>query len=507
MITKPSYLKKIFKPGIYRRGFLKRLTALTLGSAVIPLFPAAVRAGVKGIGDDVEALQNVIKGNVITRDNKSYELWRQTMVWWLHKPSRYPDMIVLAKNDVDVVEAIKFARKNQIKVKVRTGGHSYTSSSIFDNGMLIDVSALHSVEIDAEAKLAVIGPGITSEVLLEELNQYGLAFPVAHEATVPMGGYLLGGGIGWNGEGLGGPACFSIRAVELVTPDGELIVADENHNQDWLWAARGAGPAFFGAVTKFHIQLYKRHKMAMTSAYFWPYKHAREVLEWSTPVFDKRSDNVETITFMSTAPDKMAEQCQGDSHGKICMVLAMAFGDSEEETRRLLAPLEDGPVEKCVLKKEYMPGSYSSLFKMVKDESSPRIRMVADSFWSDADPVELLSAVEEHFTKSPSDKAKLVFKRWKPRQYPDAAYSLRTLNSAAIFTFWEDEKDDAPNNDWLAGMSSLLEPFSQGHYVNEVDIVARPMRLVKSFKKENWERIEALRKQYDPKGVFHVYTG
>jgi FAD/FMN-containing dehydrogenase len=223
MITKPSYLKKIFKPGIYRRGFLKRLTALTLGSAVIPLFPAAVRAGVKGIGDDVEALQNVIKGNVITRDNKSYELWRQTMVWWLHKPSRYPDMIVLAKNDVDVVEAIKFARKNQIKVKVRTGGHSYTSSSIFDNGMLIDVSALHSVEIDAEAKLAVIGPGITSEVLLEELNQYGLAFPVAHEATVPMGGYLLGGGIGWNGEGLGGPACFSIRAVELVTPDGELI--------------------------------------------------------------------------------------------------------------------------------------------------------------------------------------------------------------------------------------------------------------------------------------------
>jgi FAD/FMN-containing dehydrogenase len=95
------------------------------------------------------------------------------------------------------------------------------------------------------------------EELAPALNARGRMFPGGHCPSVGLGGFLLQGGQGWNCRTLGW-ACESVRAIDIVTADGELVHASEDENTDLLWAARGAGPGFFGVVTRFHLRLHPR---------------------------------------------------------------------------------------------------------------------------------------------------------------------------------------------------------------------------------------------------------
>jgi FAD/FMN-containing dehydrogenase len=119
--------------------------------------------------------------------------------------------------------------------------------------MLIDLSRLHDISIEPRSRIARVQPAVTGGELASALGEHRLAFPVGHCASVPMSGYLLAGGQGLN-AGTWGPACFSIQSVNVVTADGQLVTADERHNADLFWAARGAGPGFFGVATRFQLR-------------------------------------------------------------------------------------------------------------------------------------------------------------------------------------------------------------------------------------------------------------
>lgn len=169
------------------------------------------------------------------------ETWAE-MLWNGLKPERFPDVIVRAASQADVVAAVRTARSVGLRVAVRAGGHSWCGSPLRDGGMLIDVSGLRGCSVDPSSATATVQPGFTGRALVRELAPYELAFPAGHCGSVALGGYLLSGGLGWNSPALG-PACVSVQQIEAVTADGDVVTCDTQQNPDLFWAARGAGRA------------------------------------------------------------------------------------------------------------------------------------------------------------------------------------------------------------------------------------------------------------------------
>jgi len=117
---------------------------------------------------------------------------------------------------------------------------------------------MQEISIDAQAKIAKISPSVSGNTLNKKLREeYDLFTPSAHGVNVGMGGFMMCGGHGWNSRqfGLG---CENLLALDLVTAEGKLIHASETENSDYLWAARGSGPGFFGAATRYYVKLHER---------------------------------------------------------------------------------------------------------------------------------------------------------------------------------------------------------------------------------------------------------
>lgn len=139
------------------------------------------------------------------------------------------------------------------------------------------------MSIDSASNTASLQPAITSAELASALAPRGLAFPVGHCPSVGLGGLLLSGGLGWN-SGQWGPACASIHAIDVVTPDGELVHADENQNADLLWAARGAGPGFPGVVTRFFVSVQPLPQAITTSTYVYDLDELDNLAPWASDI-------------------------------------------------------------------------------------------------------------------------------------------------------------------------------------------------------------------------------
>jgi FAD/FMN-containing dehydrogenase len=199
-------------------------------------------------------LEETLGRKLLWSGDEGYERARCDGCWNGRKPPRHPAAIVLAEDAEDVAAGVRLATERGLQVSVRATGHGIPNPGVREGALLIDVSRLVSIDLDAHARTAVLGPGVCGRDLDQELDPLGLFFPHGHCSDVGMGGFLLGGGLGWNWRSYG-PGCVLVRAVDVVTADGEMVRADESHNSDLYWAARGAGPGFFGVVTAFHVEL------------------------------------------------------------------------------------------------------------------------------------------------------------------------------------------------------------------------------------------------------------
>jgi FAD/FMN-containing dehydrogenase len=175
-----------------------------------------------------------------------------------------PAVIVFAQETQDVVNALAWARQNEVRVRVRSGGHCLEGWSTVDDGIVIDVSQLKSATIDTAAGRATVGAGLNQLEAVTALGEAGVMAPTGTEGSVGLVGATLGGGFGLLTRSFG-MASDNLLAAEVVVPSGvdgaEAIVADEDNNSDLLWALRGAGNGNFGIVTSL---TYRVHPLART---------------------------------------------------------------------------------------------------------------------------------------------------------------------------------------------------------------------------------------------------
>jgi len=446
---------------------------------------------------DLKSLQKQIKGQVFAKSSQDFNATRDNMVWNNIKPERSPDIIVTVADDQDVIASVNFARENGLKVVMHGGGHTWCGLAVRNGGMTIDLSRLNESQI-ADGK-AVIQPVISNRELARRLGEHNLAFPIGHCPTVKAGGYLLNGGMSWN-MSQWGPACLNVEAVDFVTADGKMIQASARENSDLFWASKGAGPGMFAVATKFHLHCYPLPQAIMTSNYYYHLSDLEQVVEEVVSLGWKMPDFVELSIFLIQLAQK-----------KVCMITAVAFGKTKEESISALSLLEKVNT-KCLAKQINEPSNFDKLAEVSGITWPEKHRNLCENQCSNASPVDILMALREKFLEAPSEKSVIVFCQSTGghkllEAKADMALSMDGSSYGGIWSIWEHEKDDTKNRQWHKECTEILKKFTNQHYIGETDIVEDPKRVQNSYSLENWKRLEQIRKKYDPTNLFFSFFG
>lgn len=493
-------MKKLFleKPLSMSRRAAIRLLTLAGG------FVLTGCAGLRNRSVAWEDLQRGIAGTVVPREDAGYESKRAAMVWNALKPKRRPAAIVQVASVADVQACVRFAREHGLKVAVRGGGHNWNGAPLREGGLLLDLSRLNQVEINPAARTASVQPVVTNRDLARQLAAHRLAFPVGHCPSVTLSGYLLGGGFGFN-AGAWGIACFNVTGMDIVTASGELVKANERENAELFWAARGAGSGFFGVVTRYHLKLFPLPSHILSSTLLFPLERTCDVAAWMTATAGKLPANVECTLLFMQSPPPIADKCK-----QVCVVNAVAFADSKAEAEAALAPIAACALENCLLKELNAPTSLDAMFDDMDRQLPHGKRYAVDTFWLNANPVTVLNQAAQHYAKSPSTESMMLALVLPPPPadappMPDTAFSMVGPAYVGCYAVWSDAAQDAENLAWVRTLDSTLRNETIGHYLGEVDLTAGDSRAARSFAKPNWERLQKLRAQFDPDGVFHTY--
>jgi FAD/FMN-containing dehydrogenase len=241
--------------------------------------------------------------------------------------SHDPSVIVFAQDTQDVVNALSWARRNDVPVRVRSGGHCLEGWSSVDNGMVIDVSELKSVGIDPASKTATVGAGLNQLEAVTALGTAGFAAPTGTEGSVGLAGATLGGGFGLLTRSFG-MACDNLMAAEVVVAsrsDGaEAIIVDETNHSDLLWALRGAGNGNFGVVTSLTYRIHALTQAVYITATWSDLADLHKVFE----------------AWQRTAPhvdNRLTSQLE--VHRDEIILIGVLAAGSEAETTQILEPV------------------------------------------------------------------------------------------------------------------------------------------------------------------------
>jgi FAD/FMN-containing dehydrogenase len=223
--------------------------------------------------DGVAALARSLRGEIVAPDDDAYDERRSV---WNGLVDKRPALVLRCRGAADVATGLRFATDRDLPFSIRGGAHHQAGTSMVDDGVVLDLSAMDHVRVDPDARVAQVGPGCRARDVLLETQHYGLATPTGSAGDVGIAGSTLGGGIGWirREHGLGVDA---LRSVEVVTPGGELLTASPDENEDLFWAVRGGG-GNFGVVTNFEFDLYEVGPVVAGLGVFYPGDEAREVL-------------------------------------------------------------------------------------------------------------------------------------------------------------------------------------------------------------------------------------
>ncbi|HEU4361431.1 MAG TPA: FAD-binding oxidoreductase [Mycobacterium sp.] len=190
-------------------------------------------------------------GEAVYPDTADYDSVRQVFNGLIDKR---PSVLLRCRSRSDVVAAVRYAVARGAEIAVRGGGHSVAGHSTTDGGVVIDLSLMRNVVVDPEKRVAVVEPGATWGDVDRATAGHGLACPGGVVSTTGVGGFSLGGGIGWLSRTYG-LTCDNLVGAELVLPSGEVLLVSASQHADVLWALRGGG-GNFGVVAQFVLALH-----------------------------------------------------------------------------------------------------------------------------------------------------------------------------------------------------------------------------------------------------------
>ena len=414
------------------------------------------------------------------------------------EPGRRPAVVIQANDAADVLAAVNRARREDLKISVCSGGHSWAQNHIRDGGLLIDVSRLTGLTIDKATRTATVEPGLHCGDLAKALHKAGLFFPVAHAYTVGVGGFLLQGGFGWASPKLG-LACENVIGLDVVLADGRQVHASATEHPDLYWAARGAGPGFFGVVTRFHLRLHARPKVVGLKIQVFRMKHLEEVFAWADEAGPTVAKSVEFQMVLN-------RKAMGIGEPGIDIV-APVMADSWKEAREAVSFISKSPLaRKAAFTTPLLPLPLTTI--MTAGEKTlflPGIRWRADNMWMNEPVGPLIPSLREIADSLPPAPSHALWLNWNaPERRTDMAFSVEGRTYLALYGGVRDAAGQAEHADWATRHMRALEAHSVGIQLADENLARRPARFLSDA---NMARLDRIRAEYDPGGAFHAWMG
>ena len=400
-----------------------------------------------------------------------------------------------------MVTAVKAARASGLPVAVRSGGHSFPGLSVADDAFMIDLSPMKGVRVDPGQRTARAQAGVLLGELDRETQAFGLAVPSGIVTHTGVAGLTLGGGIGWimRKHGL---SVDQLVSVDLVTAEGEFVRASEDENADLFWGVRGGG-GNFGIVTEFEFRCVELGTQVLAGPIIWPMTKSGEVLRFYRDWVADAPDELMTIVIHRKAPPLPI--IPAELHGQpVVMVVPCWVGDVETGEAFLKPLREFGPpvADVCIVK-PYLA------HQAMLDPSFVPGRWY---YFKSADVAELTDElIDITMERSLQISSPLTsFPIWQmggavARVGDDeTAFNGRT----AAFTYnigasTETEEGFAEEREWVRSFWDAIAPWHQGVYVNFLgDEGAERVR--QSYGPEKYDRLQALKRKYDPDNLFRL---
>lgn len=444
----------------------------------------------------IDALKKGIQGKVILAGDTDYDTARQV---WNAMVDKRPAAIVRCATTLDVVHAVNFAREHQIPLAVRGGGHNIAGSALCDDSIVIDLSQMKAVQVDAGARRASVEGGATLADFDAAAQAHGLATPLGINSTTGVAGLTLGGGFGWLSRKYG-MTVDNLESAEVVTAAGEVLRASATQNPDLFWALRG-GSGNFGVVTRFEFRLHPVGPEVLAGLIVYPFSEAKAVLQQYRAFMDQAPDDLSVWTVLRKAPP-LPFLPEG-VHGQEVVVLALLYTGEPAQGEALVKPLHNfgTPVGTHVGAMPYV--NWQQAF-------DPLLAPGARNYWKSHNFSKLenglFDVVIEYVGKLPSPQCEIFFGAIggaTTRPAPDAtAYAHRDARFVMnVHGRWDDPADDAEGIRWAREYFKASAPFaSAGVYVNF--LTADEGERVKAAYGPNYDRLAKIKRQYDPANLF-----
>ncbi len=432
-------------------------------------------------------LQARLRGEVICPRDEHYDSARRV---WNGRIDRYPALIVRCVDLTDVLASLEFARREDLAVAVRSGGHSMVGHSVCDGGLVIDLSHMQGIWVDPVRRIVQVQAGITLGEFVRALQTFGLATTTGTVAGTGIGGLTLGGGIGWL-MGTYGLTIDNLLSADLVTAGGQVLTASAVEHPDLFWGLRGGG-GNFGVVTSFEFQLHPLGPVLAGKIVF-PLAKAREVLRFYRE-------------YTSSAPDELTAYAslKTTSAGLPVIAISLCYDGPLEKGERLIEPLRKfgAPIVDLIHPRPYLKTISTNLGEpdgrhyyqqafSLPEIGDNVIDLVASYASARTSPCSEILIQHVHGTASRVNPAATAFAL---RGVPYVMNMVAAWNAGETF---EAEKHIA----WVRTFQEAIQPFAnKGVYSNFLGDEGEEQ--VRASYGVNYARLVALKNRYDPDNVF-----
>jgi FAD/FMN-containing dehydrogenase len=445
----------------------------------------------------IEALRERVRGAVISRGEDGYDEARKVYNAMI---DRRPLVVVRTANAGDVMAAVDFARESRLALAVRGGAHSVPGFGTCDDGVVIDLSAMRGVRVDPANRIARAEGGATWGDFNAATHAFGLATTGGIISTTGIAGLTLGGGIGYLDRGAG-LSCDNLISADVVTADGQFLIASQRENADLFWALRGGG-GNFGVVVSFEFQL---HPVAQV---------------YGGPMFFELDAAADLLQFYREFIADAPEQFGGFPGFQIAPPLPFIPEDRQGEPFALFVPCWSGPVEEGEKALKPLRDVAPTVAEMVGPMPYPALNSAFDPllppglqhYWKANFVTELtddaITAHLEHGPKLPAVNSTMHIYPINGachRVAPDAtAFAYRDANFATVIAgMWPDPADNDTGIQWVRDYYAATSPYSEeGGYVNFMSDDDEDR--VRANYRGNYDRLVDVKKRYDPDNLFHL---
>jgi len=440
-----------------------------------------------GVDENLVELRRSLVGSVLGPADAEYDAARRCFNALV---DRRPAVIARCAGADDVATALDFARAHELEVAVRGGGHNPAGHCVSDGGLVIDLSSMRRVEVQADTRVALADGGATWLDFDAPTQAFGLVAPGGVVGSTGVCGLTLGGGIG-HLTAQHGLTCDNLVGAELVTPDGAVIRATHDENAELLWGLRGAG-GNFGVATRLEFRLHPLERV-VGGALTYGGKPVREALRRFRDVAASSPRDLScqaTLTVdESLVPALIVVPCStnSDKDSRELRALRSAPGIVDDGLRAHTFLDQQRVIDSAYGEyRHYWKGHFvRELPDELLDELLERIVALGRS------PGGIL--IESlHGAPKDADASTGVV------GFRDAAFNV---SAQAV---WQGAELDQESIQWARDTATTIEPWSfGGGYVNYMQADEPIERVRAAFGPQAFERLQVLKRRYDPNNVLH----